>query len=61
MQTNKYGVTLGVNATQKEPGMSCTTTATTKNATQIIALYARIKWAIVRFASWLAVVFRGVA
>ncbi len=46
---------------RKAAGGCKTTTATTNNATQIIALCARIKGAIVRFASWLAVVFRGVA
>ncbi len=41
--------------------MSNTTTATTKNAAQTIALCTRIKGAYVRFVSWLAVVFRGLA
>ena len=43
----------------KAAGGYDTTTATTKIVTQTIALYSRIKSAIVRFASWLAVMFRG--
>ena len=46
---------------RKAAGGCNTTTATIKNATQTIALRNRIKGAIVRFASWLAVVVRGVA
>lgn len=46
---------------RKAAGGCNTTTATAKNATQNIALCTRIKGAMIRFASWLAVVFRGVA
>ncbi len=38
-----------------------TTTADTNTATQTIALSMRIKAALIRLASWLAVVFRGVS
>lgn len=34
-------------------------TIETQNATKIIASYARIKEAIVRYASWMAVAVRG--
>ena len=43
----------------KAAGGYHTTTATAKIDTQTIALYARIRSAIVRSASWLAVMFRG--
>lgn len=45
---------------RKAAGGYHTTTATTNNATQTIALHARIKGALVRFASWLATMFRGI-
>ena len=45
---------------RKAAGGYHTTTATTKIATQTIAaLYDRTKSSMVRFASWLAVIFRG--
>lgn len=46
---------------RKAAGGYNTTTATINNAKQIISFTACIKGAIVRFASWLAVIFRGVA
>lgn len=46
---------------RKAAGGCKTTTATTSNAIQTIALYARMRGAAVRLASWLAVLFRGVA
>ena len=46
---------------RKAAGGCKTTTATIRNTTQTIALHARIKGACVRFVSWLAVVFRGMA
>ena len=36
-----------------------TTTATINNSKRTLALFARIKGLFVRFASWLAVIFRG--
>lgn len=38
-----------------------TTTATTNNFKRTLALYARTKGIFVRSASWLAVIFKGIA
>ena len=44
---------------KKAAGGLDTTTATTDNATQTIALSIRIKVAIIRCAVWLVIVFPG--
>ena len=60
MSTTKYGSKPGkTTPIKKAAGGLDTTTATTDNATQIIALTDRIKGAIIRCAVWLAEVFPG--
>lgn len=46
---------------RKVAGGSDTTTATRNNVKFTLALYGRIKVIFIRFASWLAVMFRGIA
>ena len=46
---------------RKAAGGFETTTATTNNFKRTVALYARIKGLFVRIASWLAVMFGGIA
>jgi hypothetical protein len=45
---------------RKAAGGFETTTATINNFKRTLALYARTKGIFVRFASWLAVMFRGI-
>ena len=62
MTQNRHGEKPGKHTPiKKVAGSFDTTTATTNNATQIIALYAQINGFIVRRAVWLAAVFHGSA
>ncbi len=62
MTDTMHGAKPGNVTPEKESAGGCgTTTADTNTATQTIALSMRIKAALIRFASWLAVVFRGVS
>ncbi len=62
MNNFTHGAEPGADTPKKESaGSFDTTTTDTNDATEIIALSVRIKQAVVRLASWLAVMFRGVS
>ena len=60
MTNTTRGAEPGNNTPKRKAAGGChTTTATTNNASQTIALHVRFKQAVIRLAAWLAVIVRG--